>query len=317
VTRALAGLAVAAATGIAASRTESAPVQQPPVFPVGLDVVEVTVTARDEGGGLVSDLRPEDFALREDGREQEVLIFAPTSRPEEREDLALNLGLLFDTSESMRENLRLSQESAIRFLEAIPRARDLLLVFFDRDIRLSRYSSENQQGIFGRILETRGEGYTALHDAIAVYLSRVADSPGRKVLIVFTDGDDTTSRTTPQEVIRMLRASSVTVYPVAFTSKLRPGTIEALQARAFLAGIAQVTGGRVFEPRASKELAAIYRSILDELGCQYVIGYKSDNPARDGKFRKIALEVKRAGVKLRYRPGYSVGRVELPKRRRK
>jgi len=315
VTRALAGLAVAAATGVAAIRATSAPAQQPPVFPVGLEVVEVTVTARDEGGGLVSDLRPEDFALREDGREQQVLIFAPASRPEEREELALNLGLLFDTSESMRENLRLSQESAIRFLDAIPRARDLLLVFFDRDIRLSRYTSENQQGIFGRILETRGEGYTALHDAIAVYLSRVADTAGRKVLIVFTDGDDTTSRTTPDELFRLLRASSVTVYPVAFTSHLPPGATETVRARAFLSGIAQATGGRVFEPHASKELAAIYRSILDELGCQYVIGYKSDNPARDGKFRKIALEVKRAGVKLRYRPGYAVARLEAPKRR--
>jgi Ca-activated chloride channel homolog len=317
VIRALAGLAVAAATGMAASRMESAVPQQPPVFPVGLDLVEVTVTARDEGGGLVGDLRPEDFALREDGRQQELLIFAPASRPEQREELALNLGMLFDTSESMRESLRLSQESATRFLEAIPRARDLLLVFFDRDIRLSRYTSENQQGIFSRILETRGEGYTALYDAIVVYLSRVADTPGRKVLVVFTDGDDTTSSATPDDVFRMLRASSVTVYPVAFTSHLPSGTTERLRARAFLAGIAQATGGRVFEPHASKELAAIYRSILDELGCQYVIGYKSDNTARDGKFRKIALEVRRAGVKLRYRPGYSVARIEPPRRGRR
>ena len=315
--RGLARFAVVAATSMTAPWGVSAPAQQPPVFASGLDVVEVTVTARDDGGGLVSDLRPEDFALREDGREQEVLIFAPASRPEEREELALNLGLLFDTSESMRQNLRLSQESAIRFLEAIPRARDLLLVFFDRDIRLSRYTSENQQGIFARILEARGEGYTALYDAIAVYVSRVADTPGRKVLIVFTDGDDTTSRTSPEDVIRMLRASSVTVYPIAFSSLHRPGTTEALRARAFLAGIAQATGGRVFEPHASKELASIYRSILDELGSQYVIGYMSDNPARDGKFRRIALEVKRTGVKLRYRPGYALPKVELPKRRRK
>jgi Ca-activated chloride channel family protein len=315
VTRALAGLAVAAATGFAA-RAAPSPAQKPPVFPVGLDFVEVTVTARDEGGGLVSDLGPEDFALREDGREQEMLIFAPASRPEERSELALNLGMLFDTSGSMRENLRLSQESAVRFLESIPRARDLLLVFFDRDIRLSRYTSENQQGIFGRILETRGEGYTALYDAIAVYLSRVVDTPGRKVMVVFTDGDDTTSSTTPDEVLRMLRASSVTAYPVAFASPHPAGSTETLRSRAFLGGIAQATGGRVFEPRASRELAVIYRSILDELSCQYVIGYKSDNPAHDGKFRKIALEVKRAGVKLRYRPGYAVARVELPKRRR-
>ena len=315
--RALAGLAVAVCTGIAGSRVASAVAEQPPVFPAGLEMVEVTVTARDERGGLVSDLRPDDVAVREDGREQEMLIFAPASGPEQREELVLNLGMLFDTSESMRPNLRLSQESATRFLEAIPRARDLLLVFFDRDIRLSRYNSENQQGIFSRILETRGEGYTALYDAIVVYLSRVADTPGRKVLVLFTDGDDTTSQATPDDVFRMLRASSVTVYPVAFTSHLPAGTTETVRSRAFLAGLAQATGGRVFEPHASKELAAIYRSILDELGCQYVIGYKSDNTARDGKFRKIALEVRRAGVKLRYRPGYSVARIEPPRRSRR
>ena len=153
-TRAIAGsfgaLALASAAALATQATPAA-AQKAPVFPAGLDVVEVTVTARDVAGGLVADLRPEDFALREDGREQEVLIFAPAARPEAREELELSLGMLFDTSASMRRNLHLSQESAIRFLDAIPRARDLLLIFFDRDIRLSRYSSENQQGIFGRI----------------------------------------------------------------------------------------------------------------------------------------------------------------------
>ena len=158
--------------------------QQTPVFNVGLDMVYVTVTVRDARGGLVSDLQPEDFVVREDGRVQKVQIFgaaagqvhagehAPRTAllhctrcgetrhvnegdvvepcPQghrtfdigDREELSLNLGMLFDTSESMRKDLRLSQESAIRFLDAIPRARDLLLVFFDRDIRLSRYSSD-------------------------------------------------------------------------------------------------------------------------------------------------------------------------------
>ena len=310
----LAGLALAGA--LAAAQAARGGPQRTPVFPVGLDVIDVTVTALDDGGGLVGDLRADDFVLREDGREQEILIFAPAARPEDREELALNLGMLFDTSESMRKDLRLSQESAIRFLDAIPRARDLLLIFFDRDIRLSRYSSENQQGIFERILETRGEGYTALHDAIAVYLSRVADMPGRKVLVVFSDGDDTTSRTGSGEVMRMLRASSVTVYPIAFGGDRRSGTTEALRARAFLSALATATGGRVFQPHASKELATIYQSILDELGRQYVIGYTSDNPRHDGKFRKIALEVKRPGVKLRHRPGYDAPKaVPTPKKK--
>jgi Ca-activated chloride channel family protein len=297
---AAAGLAATLTVAQAAGQTVA---QQPPVFPVALDLVNVTVTVHDSHGGLVSNLGEQDFTVFEDGHPQRVLLFAPAATPQERSELALNLGMLFDTSESMRKDLRLSQESAIRFLDAIPRARDLLLIFFDRDILISRYNSENQQGIFGRILETRGQGYTALYDAIEVYLSRIASTTGRKVLVVFTDGDDTTSRASPQEVQELVRSSEVTIYPVAFPGEQRPNSAEALRARAFLNGLAESTGGRVFQPTASKQLAAIYQSILDELGSQYVLGYVSDNPARDGKFRKIALEVKRAGVKLRYRPG--------------
>ena len=174
----------------------------------------------------------------------------------EREELALNLGMLFDTSESMRREIKLSQESAIRFLDAIPRAKDLLLVFFDRDIRLSRYNSENQQGIFERILGTEGQGYTALNDAIAVYLSRVADTPGPQgagpLLRRRRHHEPHGARTRSSA---MLRASDVVVYPVAFSGD-RPNSAEGLRAHAFLASLADASGGRVFQPHASKELAA-------------------------------------------------------------
>src|SRR3972149_3744718 len=110
--------------------------QKPPVFPVGLDLVNVTVTVRDGHGGLVSNLTQDDFTILEDGRPQRVRLFAPAATPEERAELALNLGMLFDTSESMRKDLRLSQHAATRFLESIPRGRDRVLVFFDRGIRI-------------------------------------------------------------------------------------------------------------------------------------------------------------------------------------
>jgi Ca-activated chloride channel family protein len=348
VTRAVAGgLAV---LSLAAS---PAAAQKTPVFRVGLELVNVTITVRDGRGGLVSDLDAGDFVVREDGRVQQVQVFGAAAGqihtgertpstadlrctrcgeivhvtegqtvPEcphghrtfdigEREELVLNLGMLFDTSESMRRDLKLSQESAIRFLDAIPRARDLLLVFFDRDIRISRYNSENQQGIFERILETKGEGLTALHDAIAVYLSRVAETPGRKVLVIFTDGDDTTSQVPPQEVQKMVRSSDTVIYPVAFPGE-KPNSPEGLRARSFLASLAELSGGRVFQPTASRELAGIYQSILDELGTQYVLGYVSDNPKRDGKFRKITVEMKRPGLKLRHRPGYDAPKEPPP-----
>ncbi len=290
--------------------TAAAAAQQPPVFQVDVDMTNVTVTVTDSHGKLVSDLEPDDFVVREDGRVQKVLLFAPAGRPENRDELALNLGLLFDTSGSMRQELRLSKESAIRFLDAIPRAKDLLLVFFDRDIRISRYASENQQGIFDRILETEGEGLTALYDAITVYVSRVMDSPGRKVLVLFTDGDDTTSNTTEGDVERMIRASDVVVYPVEFRGDQRPNSPRAMQAHAFLAGLATASGGRVFQPQASRELAKIYETILGELGSQYVLGYVSDNPAHDGRYRKLDVRVSRPGLKVRYRPGYDAPKDE-------
>jgi Ca-activated chloride channel family protein len=303
-----------AALGVLAAAPQAA---KPPVFPVALDLVNVTVTVRDGKGGLVSDLLAEEFQVLEDGRPQRVQLFAPAATPEERAELALNLGMLFDTSESMRRDLRLSQQSAVRFLEAIPRAKDLLLVFFDRDIRISRYNSENQQGIFSRILETQGSGYTALRDAIAVYVSRVAETTGRKVLVLFTDGNDTTSQTTPQEMEHLVRSSEVTVYPVAFPGDQRPNSADALRSRSFLFGLAEATGGRVFQPTASRELAAIYEAILDELGSQYVLGYVSDNPGRDGKFRRITVRLARPELKLRHRRGYDAPRDPRPREAKK
>jgi len=299
VTRRLAALSVSV---LLATRAAA---QAPPVFHAGLDLVNVTVTVHDAKGGLVSSLHEDDFEVLEDGRPQRVQLFAPAASPEERAELALNLGMLFDTSESMRRDLRLSQQSAIRFLDAIPRARDLVLVFFDRDIRLSRYSSENQQGIFERILETEGMGETALLDAITVYVSRVSDTPGRKVLVLFTDGDDNASRIPQATVMRLVRSTEVTIYPVAFMGDARPNSAAALRARALLHALAESTGGRVFEPVASKELAAIYQAILDELGSQYVLGYVSDNAARDGKYRTISVRLKPPGLKVRHRRGYN------------
>jgi Ca-activated chloride channel family protein len=284
--------------------------QETPVFGVGLDVVYVTATVRDRDGRLVTDLEADDFVVEEDGRPQTLQVFAPAASPEEREELALNLGMLFDTSESMARHLRLSRHSAVRFLESIPRAKDLILIFFDRDIRISRYNSENQQGIFERILETEGQGYTALYDSIAVYVSRAIGTPGRKVLVIFTDGDDTTSRTSASDVIDLVRSTNVTIYPVAFPTERRSGT-SGLRARAFLAELAKSSGGEVFRPLATRELSEIYTHILDELGGQYVLGFVSDNRKRDGKYRHLKVEVPDRDLKVRHRSGYNAP-VELP-----
>jgi Ca-activated chloride channel homolog len=295
-------LVLLAALGAAAS----APAQQspPPVFSVEAEAVNVTVTVRDEKGKLVTDLTRADFEVFEEGRLQKVHVFARAFEPGQDETLALDLGLLLDTSTSMLQELKLSQQAAARFLETVPRARELFTIFFDEEIRLSRYDSENQQGLFDRIHAAKGGGNTALYDAIAVYLSRVQDASGRKVLVIFSDGQDSKSSLNLDEVLRLLRAGSVTVYSIGFMGGFRPGSPDALKSRAFLQQVSDLTGGQVFTPQKSADLAEIYRKIIEELEAQYVLGFSSEGAA-DGKFRRLRVEVKRKGLKVRHRSGYT------------
>lgn len=301
-------LAVVSAAVERPLRPSPEPTAQGPVFPAEVEMVNLTLSVRDEAGGLVSDLGADEFAVYEDGRPQRIALFARAVEPGNEDALALDLGMLFDTSESMIKELRLAQEAASRFLESIPRARDLLTVFFDQDIRVSRYDSEHQQGLMARIFEARGGGNTALYDAITVYVSRVADSSGRKILVLFSDGEDTTSAISLQELLALVRSSNVTIYPIAFTGSYAVGSNRALSARTFLQHVADLSGGQVYAPRTSRDLPQIYERILDELKAQYVIGFVPENTRRDGKYRKLKVEVKRAGLKVRARQGYTAPR---------
>jgi len=297
------GLALAAGVLVAApALAQEKP--SPPVFAAGTDIVNITLTVRDGEGHLVPDLKREDFVVMEDGHPQTIQVFARAVEPGQEETLALDLGLVLDTSESMIKMLRLTQEAAVRFLEAIPRARDLITIFFDEDIRLSRYDSEHQQGLIERIETIKGGGWTALYDAIALYLVRVQDSTGRKVLVLLTDGEDSRSKIMLGELLQAIRSSAVTIYPIGIFGGFPSGSARLREARAFLQQVADISGGQLFAPAASKDLGAVYDKIIDELSTQYVIGFVSDNPRRDGKFRKLKVDVRHPGMKARHRPGY-------------
>lgn len=282
----------------------------PPSFPSLVEEVHLTITVTDARGRPVTDLRPEEFVVMENGRAQRVQLFAravETDTPgddKRRDALAVDLGILFDTSESMLNELKATQQAAVRFLETLPRARELITVFFDEEIRVSQYNSENQQGLFERIHSAKGGGNTALYDAMAVYLSRIQGASGRKTLVLFTDGEDTRSELNVSEVVRLVRASPVTIYPISFNRALVAGSGRAARANAFLAHMAELTGGKVFSPRSSRDLSGIYARIIDELASQYVLGYVSDDLRRDGAFRKLKVEVARPELKVRCRSGY-------------
>ncbi len=287
--------------------------QAPLTFAAEARTVNLTVTVRGADGKFLKDLQASDFAVYEDEAPQDIRFFARVFDPSRAKDegqegapdpTAIDLGMLFDTSGSMAEVLRLSQNAASQFLESIPRARELTTVFFDSDIRLSRFNSESQQGLFDRLQKAQSGGDTLLYDSIAVYLSRISDDAGRKIVVLFTDGEDSKSLVTVSELKNLVRSSTVTIYPIVFGGKYS-STNAGLAARALMRELAELTGGEVFSPRNFRDLSGIYDGLLDELAAQYVIGYIPKEDPVEGEHR-LRVEVDRPGAKSRHRRGYRV-----------
>lgn len=271
-----------------------------PVFSAQLEVVKVTVVATDKAGRRVKDLNREDFVVTEDGRPQQLRVFARAADPGEEESLLIDLALLFDTSQSMSSVFKDAQLGAARFLHAVPRARALWVVFFESSIRLSRYETDMQQSLFDRIYTSTSGGNTHLYEAVAAALARIQEGAGRQVIVLFSDGEDVGSDISREELLALVRSNPVTIYPIAFAGD----THSAVKARAFLHELSKTTGGHVFRPTSSHEFSQVYNAILDDLTSQYVIGYVSDRLEKDIKFHKIRVEVKRKDLALRYRTGY-------------
>ena len=306
------------------------PQQDPPirpkvplVFATEARTVNLTVTVRGLDGKLVKDLTANDFKVFEDDKPQKVEYFARVFDPSRADDegqegapdpTAIDLGMLFDTSSSMAEVLRLSQDAAAQFLESIPKARELTTVFFDSDIRLSRYNSESQQGLYQRLQKAKSGGNTLLRDSIAVYLSRISDDPGRKIMVIFTDGEDSKSLVSITELKDLVRSSTVTIYPIVFKGKYESAS-SGLLANALMRELAEMTGGEVFTPQTFKDLAPIYDNLLDELAAQYVIGYVPEGDATPGEHR-LRVDVGRAGLKTRHRRGFRVEPPEAANKRK-
>jgi Ca-activated chloride channel family protein len=270
-------------------------------YKTNVDVAGFTVTVTDRDGETVHDLKAGDFEVKEDGVLQAVTYFSTSSSADA---VPLHVGLLFDTSESMERDLAFSRNAAVKFLNMFPKAADFTLVEFSDDVRAARFSQAEFPHLVERIRNGKAEGQTSLYDAATVYLGSAYDQAGRKVLVIYTDGDDTSSSRTWEDTLRTLRASDVTVYPIGFFSRRGSGRMM-LQSR--LLEIARLTGGRALFPGSMKELEAMYSSIAEEIHGQYLLGYAPTNPVRDGKWRKVEITLKRPAmprVQIRTREGY-------------
>jgi len=290
-TRVLVGVSLVAATvGLAAEQV---------VFRAGIDLVTFGVTVTDRQGNLVTDLTQDDFEIIEDGRRQTLRYFSPGGGEEALG--RLHPGLMLDTSASMERDLNMARSAAIKFLNLLPQAEDITLVDFDTEVRVTRYPQRDFPRVVERIRNRKPEGWTALYDALGVYLDGASSQSGRPVLVMYTDGADSRSNLSYAEALELLRASQTTVYAVGLvenTGRFR------MESRLRLQQMAETTGGQAFFPSALKDLDATYGKVLDEIRAQYQLGYASANPATDGQWRKVEVKVKRPGMKVRTRKGY-------------
>ena len=184
------------------------------VFRTGVDLVHFTVTAVDRKGGLVTSLTQDDFEILEDGRKQAIEYFARGDDPEHAPEL--HLGLLFDTSGSMGQDVKMSRTAAVKFLNALPDAEDMTLVDFDTEVRVTRYGQADFARMVERIRKRQPDGWTAFYDAIGVYLDGAHGQTGRKVLVLYTDGGDTKSALNYPDMLNLVKASDVIVYAIGF-----------------------------------------------------------------------------------------------------
>lgn len=276
---------------------------QQATFRTGTELVTFGVTVTDRRGTFIPDLAAEDFEVVEDDRPQAVRYF--TRGGDTAEAPELHVGLLFDTSGSMGEDINLARSAAIKFLNTLSDARDITLVDFDTEVRMAKYGQQDFPRLVERIRNRKPDGFTAMYDALGLYLQNADLDDGRKILVLYTDGGDTRSTLSFADTMTLLRASDATVYAIGFIDN-QPGSVRNQQ-RLRLTQIAQETGGDAFFPLSMKQIDAAYDRIVAQIRAQYTLGYVSSNAAADGSWRKVEIRVRRPDLKdlrLQTRKGY-------------
>src|SRR3954464_7025753 len=275
---------------------------QQPTFRTTVDLVHFGVTVVDKQGKLISGLTKDDFEIVESGKKQSVQFFS-AGKPEEAPQM--HIGLLLDTSGSMAVDLKDARSSAIKFVNALDGAADVTLVDFDTEVRVARFSQNDYPRLVERIRGRKADGWTALYDAIGVYLDGAQNQDGQKVLVLYTDGGDTTSSLTFHDMLDLCKASDVTVYTVGYMA--HQSSTGRLQQRNELERVASMTGGQAYFPTTPKDLDGVFDRIRDELAGRYSLGYLSSDARTDGAWRGVEIKLLRAdlkGVRLRTRSGY-------------
>jgi VWFA-related protein len=279
----------------------TAPPATPPPFTmeeVEATIVSVTAVVQDKNGAFIRGLGPADIVVTEDGVKQQVAYFREASAPGEK--IPLSVVLVLDSSGSMKNSMHFLQEAALSFVNRLEEVDKALVVDFNSGVRGSAEFTDDASRLEQFVEALQPWGGTSLYDAIHYSLNRIKDQPGRKAIIVFSDGDDTTSSLGEKDVIDYARAVEATVYCIGIRGGA--GLLDR-GPRGFLRKVAKETGGQYYFPEKVGELVRVFNTISDELHNHYLLGY---SPTRlpDGTWREIAVTINRKDAVMRVRKGY-------------
>jgi Ca-activated chloride channel family protein len=298
-------LAYLALSGLAAAVVqERAGAQEPPEPTIRVDVrlVRILATVKDATGALVGSLEKPDFEVRDNGVVQQVSVF------ERQTDQPLSVAVLIDNSGSTAKDLKYETDSVTRFLKSLfregnPEDAAALYSFNWQVVRQNNFT-RSAASVERTLRNLRGDAGTSLYDAILLASRDIEDRPGRKVLVVVTDGGDTTSRSDFQRAVEAAQLADAVIYPILVV----PITADAGRntgGENALATMAMRTGGRVFQPTAGAQLDAAFDQILRELRTQYLIGfYPRGVPLTKEPYHAIRIALAKPGMRVVARDGY-------------
>ncbi|MGE0464749.1 MAG: VWA domain-containing protein [Vicinamibacterales bacterium] len=291
---ALGPVLMAALAGVALAAAPAG--QDQPVFRSAVRTVPIYATVLDAGGRLVPDLEQSNFSVLDNGKPAEIALFSSEPQP-------FTAVVMLDTSASMTANLKLLNRAAEQFLlRLLPVDRAQVGAFNDK-IQLSGEFTNDRDALIAALDDLYFGNPTRLNDAIAASLDALEDIDGRRVILVFTDGEDTASRVRFNTVMDRARDEEVMVYSIGLESEYFNG-VRVVRSRPTrdLRKISEETGGGYFELKQTAELAPTFSRVAQELRSQYLIGFAP--AALDGKVHKLEVRVNRPGMTVRARRSY-------------
>jgi Ca-activated chloride channel family protein len=287
-----------------AQQPHVSPNQQDYTLAVDVDLVVLHTTVADKNGRLVGELGRQHFKVFEDGVEQKISVFR-------NEDVPVTVGVVLDNSASMRENRKAMKAGALTFVDTSNPQDEIFLVNFNDDyyLDLDKDFTSDIQEMKTALERTTTRGSTSFYDAIRASLKHLKrGTRQKKVLLIISDGVDTTSVSSFDTTLNEARQAEAALYLIKLPCSPDEDGRACRRAKRNIRKLAEATGGMAYYPSSVAEVEELCRRIAHDIRNQYVLGYYSTNRARDGSFRTVRVEVdppKGYGkLYARTRPGY-------------